>query len=67
MEVKEFALKPVSVKRKCYKRVGNANKVLTPKVISDFYLHSTGSSWDALDCPKATLDNIEMEKVKHYI
>jgi ATP-dependent DNA helicase RecG len=67
IEVKEFPLKPVSVKGKCFKRVGNANKVLTPKEISDFYLHSTGSSWDALICPQATLEDIDIKKVERYI
>jgi len=67
IEVKEFPLKPVSVKGKCFKRVGNANKVLTPKEISDLYLHSTGSSWDALICPQATLEDIDIKKVERYI
>jgi ATP-dependent DNA helicase RecG len=30
-------------------------------------MHSTGSSWDALVCPKATLEDIDIEKVKNYI
>lgn len=45
--IPEFPLKPVSVKGKCYKRLANSNKSLTAKEITELYLYSTGSSWDA--------------------
>lgn len=67
ISIKEFPLKPVSIRGRCYKRVGASNKTLTPSEISELQLHSTGSSLDTISYPNARLDDIDLNKVKDYI
>lgn len=61
--VKEAPLKPVSVKGRCYRRVGTSNRVMIPAEISEMHLQSTGSSWDLYPAPGKTLQDVDPEKV----
>lgn len=45
--IKEFPIKPVSVKGRCFRRVGNSNRIMTPQEIAEVHIHSIGTSWDA--------------------
>jgi ATP-dependent DNA helicase RecG len=65
--IPEFPVKPVSVKGKCYKRLANNNKSLTAKEITELYLYSTGSSWDAFPARDAQVEDIDFNKVARYI
>ena len=65
--VKESPLKPVSVKGRCYRRVGTSNRVMTPAEISEMHLQSTGSSWDLQPAPGKTLQDIDPDKVRNYV
>lgn len=65
--VKESPLKPVSVRGRCYRRVGASNRVMTPADISEMHLQSTGSSWDLQPAPGKTLNDIDPERVRGYI
>lgn len=38
IQVKEFPIKPVAVRGRCYRRVGASNRVLTPQEISDLHM-----------------------------
>lgn len=65
--VEESPLKPASYKGACYIRLNNSNRKLSPKEISEIYLHTIGSSWDFYPARGATLEDIDVEKVKKYI
>lgn len=67
IKITEPPLKPVSYKGVCYLRVGNGNKKLTPKEISEMHLQTIGSSWDSYPAREAKIENIDIEKVKNYI
>lgn len=67
INIPEYPIKPISVKGRCFKRVGNSNRIMTPQEVAQMHLHSTGGSWDALPARNAPLDDIDSEKVKRYI
>lgn len=66
VHIEESPIKPVSVKGKCYRRVGTSNRVMTPVEIAEMHLQSVGSSWDMLPAPNR-MTGIDPEKVKGYI
>ena len=65
--IKEFPIKPVSVRGRCYRRVGNSNRVMQPREIAEMHFASAGMSWDRLPARNASLEDIDPEKVKRYI
>jgi len=67
VQVKEYPIKPVSTKGRCFKRVDSSNRTMTTQEITQIYLHSTGLSWDKYPANNASLENIDLEKVEKYI
>lgn len=67
IRIKEFPIKPVSVKGRCFRRVGNSNRMMTPQEIAEMHLHSVGTSWDAFPAKDKTLEDIDLKKVERYI
>jgi len=67
IRIKEFPIKPVSLKGRCFRRVKNSNRVMQPHEIAEMHLHSTGMSWDKLTVANASADIIDVEKVRRYI
>ncbi|MBW2608328.1 MAG: putative DNA binding domain-containing protein [Deltaproteobacteria bacterium] len=67
IQIKEFPIKPVSTKGRCYRRVGNSNRLMTPQDIAEMHSHSIGTSWDKTPAPDATMSDIDPEKIKSYI
>lgn len=65
--IKDYPLKPVAIRGRCYRRVGNSNRVMTPAEISEMHLQSMGTTWDATPCPNATLKDIESNNVNEYV
>ena len=65
--VKEYPLKPVSFKGRCFKRVGNANKQMSPQEIAQMHLLSTGNSWDALPVNDLKVDFLELRRIEEYL
>jgi len=66
IQIKESPIKPVSTKGRCYRRVENSNRLMTPQDIAEMHLHSTGTSWDKTFAPDATMSDIDPEKIKRY-
>ncbi|MEK9149227.1 MAG: RNA-binding domain-containing protein, partial [Candidatus Desantisbacteria bacterium] len=66
IRVQEFPLKPVATKGRCFRRVGNSNRKMSPQEIAQMHLYATGSSWDALSARDSTIENVDLEKVKKY-
>lgn len=67
IRIKEFPIKPVSVRGRCFRRVGTSNRMMTPQEISEMHIHSMGTSWDAFPARDTTLDDINFKRVEKYI
>src|SRR3990172_849586 len=67
IRIKEFPIKPVSVRGRCLRRVGTSNRTMTPPEISEMHIHSMGTSWDAFPAGDKTLDDINLKRVEKYI
>ena len=67
VHIAETSIKPVSVRGRCYKRVGNSNRVMSPQEIAQMHLNATGQSWDQLLVTRAGIDDIEEKKVEWYL
>jgi len=62
LSVKEYPIKPVGVKGRYYKRVGNANHLMTPTEVSEAHFRTFNSSWDYTTDPEHTLADISLTK-----
>jgi ATP-dependent DNA helicase RecG len=67
IHIKENPLKPVSVKGRCYRRVGSSNRAMQPHEIAEMHLQSIGSSWDLTPAQKTTVADLNLVKVADYI
>jgi len=67
IRIKEFPIKPVSVKGRCFRRVGTSNRMMTPEEIGQMHFHSTNMSWDKLPARDAVTEDMDFDKVKRYI
>jgi len=67
IKIKEFPVKPVSVRGRYFRRVGNSNRVMTMQEITQMHFHSVGMSWDKLPARDASIKDIDFEKLKRYI
>jgi ATP-dependent DNA helicase RecG len=65
--IKEFPLKPISVRGRYYRRVGTSNRLMPMHEIAEMHLQTTGMSWDKFPASNALIKNIDLEKVKSYI
>lgn len=65
--VKEYPLKPVSYRGRCYKRIRNSNRLMSPQEIAQMHLQVTGNSWDALPASVSGKDLLDLEKISDYI
>lgn len=65
--IKEFPIKPVSVKGRFFKRAGNSNHMMTSQEIAELHLRSMGTSWDAFPAENKTLEDIDLKKVERYM
>ena len=67
IRIKDFPIKPVSVKGRCFRRVGDSNRVMTTQEVAQMHLHSVGMSWDKLPGRDVTIADVDFEKVRGYI
>lgn len=67
LSVSEYPIKPVSFKGRYYKRVENANQLLTTTEVVNLHLQTLNTSWDAYYDAVHTLDDISLEKVQSAI
>jgi len=67
IKIKEFPIKPVSVKGRYFRRIGNSNRIMNMQEIAQMHFHSVGMSWDKLPARDASIKDIDLEKVKRYI
>ena len=67
INIKEFPIKPVSVKGRYFRRVGNSNRLMNMQEIAQMHFHSVGMSWDKLPARDGSIKDIDLENVKRYI
>ena len=67
VHIAETSIKPISVRGRCYKRVGNSNRVMSPQEIAQMHLNTVGQSWDQLLVTSAGIDDIADKKVEWYL
>jgi ATP-dependent DNA helicase RecG len=67
ISIKEFPMKPVAIRGRCYRRVGPSNRQMTPTEITELHLHSLGLTWDMVPSPGRAIDEIDMERVDEYL
>jgi ATP-dependent DNA helicase RecG len=67
VQIKEFPIKPVSLKGRCFRRIKNSNRIMQPHEIGEMHFQSTGMSWDKLSVTNASPNDIDIEKIKKYI
>jgi ATP-dependent DNA helicase RecG len=67
IKIPEFPIKPLSVKGKCFKRSGSANRIMTPQEIANMYLASASMSWDAFPVQESSMEDIDTDKLKKYV
>ena len=67
IRIKEFPIKPVSIRGRYLIRMGNSNRIMPKYEIAQMHFHSTGMSWDKLPARDTMIEDIDFEKVKRYI
>jgi len=67
IHIRENPLKPVSVRGRCYRRVGASNRVMQPHEIAEMHLQSIGSSWDLTPAPNTTFADLDTVRITDYI
>jgi len=65
--IREFPMKPVAIRGRCYRRVGASNRVMTPAEVSEMHLHSMGATWDGLPHPYFDWADIDEKKLDVYV
>jgi ATP-dependent DNA helicase RecG len=65
--IKQPPLKSTAYKGITFSRIKNSNKKLTPKDVSELYLQTIGSSWDAYSSREVKIEDIDYKKVGFYI
>ncbi len=56
-----------NTKGRCFKRVDSSNRIMRAQEIAHMHLHSTGLSWDKYPVQNASLEDIDIERIKRYI
>jgi ATP-dependent DNA helicase RecG len=67
IQVPEYPIKPVAVRGRCYRRVGDSNRQLSPSAIAEMHMASTGTSWDARPLPDRTIKDLDIARVRRYM
>lgn len=65
--INEYPIKPVCTRGRYFKRVENANHLLSVSEVVDLHLQSLNSSWDAYPDPVHAIDDISIDKVQEAI
>ena len=63
----EYPIKPVSIRGKYFKRVGNSNHLLSVDEISNEYLKTINSSWDFYFDPNHSESDLSDEKISKFV
>jgi len=67
ISVMEYPVKPVSTRGRYYKRIVNANHLMSIDEIANEHLKTINSSWDFYLDPNHSIKDISIEKVSRFI
>jgi len=67
IQVPEYPIKPVAVRGRCYRRVGKSNRQLSPHMIAEMHLATTGTSWDARLLSEKAVKDLDLIRVRRYM
>ena len=67
LKVKEYPIKPMSFKGKCYRRVGNSNHLMSVSEVAQMHLRTVNSSWDYFWRDRVTVADISVDKVQKVL
>ena len=62
--VTEYPIKPVSIRGRYYKRLGNSNHLLSVSEVANMHLQTVNTSWDYYSRPGKSLKDISLAKVQ---
>ena len=65
--VQNWPVKPVAIRGRHYKRVGNSNRAMNAQEVTLLHLETTGRSWDYLEKDDSTIEDIDKEQINRYI
>lgn len=63
----EFPIKPVALKGRYFKRIGNSNHLLSVDEVTNMHLRSINASWDSYVSHSYSMDTISLDKVSGFI
>lgn len=67
LSVHEYPIKPIAVKGRCFKRIGNSNHLMSIQEVADMQLRTFNTSWDNYVTHQYSMDEISLEKVSRFI
>lgn len=67
LSVPEYPVKPVAVRGRYYKRVGNTNHQMSLTEIANLHMQSINLSWDFYTDPNHSINDVSLDKVNHFI
>jgi len=67
LSIKEYPVKPVSVKGRYYKRTGNSNHLMSTAEVANMHLQTVNSSWDYYLRPGKSIADLSFDKVQKVI
>lgn len=67
LSVMEFPVKPVALKGRYFKRIGNSNHLMGVDELANMHLKSINMSWDSLVSHSQTMEAISLDKVAGFI
>lgn len=65
--IQEWPIKPVAIRGRHYKRVGNSTRAMNAQEVTSLHLETTGRSWDYHKSEDYSIEDIDTGKVKNYI
>ncbi len=65
--IAEFPVKPINTRGRYYKRIASSNHALNTSEIADLYMQSLQLSWDAYEARGYGLEQLSVEKIRHFI
>jgi ATP-dependent DNA helicase RecG len=65
--VQNWPIKPVAIRGRHYKRVGNSNRVMNAQEVTLLHFETTSRSWDYLEKDDSTVEDIDINQVNRYM
>ena len=66
-KIQEYPIKPISLRGRSYKRIGNSNHLMSVEEIANEHLKTINTSWDFYTDTNHSIEDISLEKISHFI